>query len=233
MTSYGILTNLPPCVYHPPNVLAGTDPTSYSRLHFLPECHITHYGWFTALLQYVPTGLLGDVAQHAEGAVYTKGLETHMKQWATTSLSIVRMLEGKTVSALLAEREEQHPVYYRLRLSVKLAPGTSWFDALANAPRSKFAHVLVNGIRKIVPRSLLAVPRPRHLYVMVVYRVLRYLWGLETLPDTPLPLTSLRGDVVRKHIIYFDLPKPVRKMLYNDLVQNVEHLPIHSCFLHV
>jgi hypothetical protein len=105
-----------------------------------------------------------------------------MKQWGTTSLSIVRMLEGKTVSALLAELEEQHPVYYRLRLSVKPTPGTSWFDALANAPGSKFAHVLVDGVRKIVPRSLLAVPRPRHLYVVVVYRALRYLWGLETFP---------------------------------------------------
>jgi hypothetical protein len=185
LTSYRILTTLPPSVYHPPNVLASTDSTSYHRLHYLPEWYITRYGWFAALLQYVAAGLLSDVtqyAQHAEGAVYTKGLETHMKQWGTTSLSIVRMLEGKTVSALLAELEEQHPVYYRLRLSVKPAPGTSWFDALANAPGSKFAHVLVDGVRKIVPRSLLAVPRPRHLYVMVVYRALRYHWALETFP---------------------------------------------------
>jgi hypothetical protein len=125
-TSYRVLTTLTPSVYHPLNVLAGTVPTSYCRLHYLPESYITRYGWFAALLQYFAAGLLGDVAQlaqHAEGAVYTKGLETHMKQWGTTSLSIVRMLEGKTVSALLAELEEQHPVYYRLRLSVKPAPG--------------------------------------------------------------------------------------------------------------
>jgi hypothetical protein len=63
---------------------------------------------------------------------------------------------------------------------------------------------------------------------MVVYRALRHLCGLETLPDTPLPLTSSSGDVGRKYIIYFDLPKPVRKVLYNDLVQNVEHLHARS-----
>jgi hypothetical protein len=153
-------------------------------LHFLPEWHTAHYGR-SAILQYISAGLLDDVSpytQHAEGAVHINGFETDMKQWGTTSLSIVRMLEGKTVSALLAELEEQHPVYYRLRLSVKPAPGTSWFDALANAHGSKFAHVLVDGVRKIVLRSLLAVLRPRHLYVMAVYRALRYLWGLETFP---------------------------------------------------
>jgi hypothetical protein len=82
MTSYGVLTNLPPSVYHPPNVCAGTDPKSYSMLHFLVERYITHYGWFAALLQYVAAGLLGDVtqyAQHAEEAMCSKGLETDTK----------------------------------------------------------------------------------------------------------------------------------------------------------
>jgi hypothetical protein len=81
-TSYQILTNLPPSVYHPLNVLAGTDSTSYNRLHYLPEWYITRYGWFAALLQYVAAGLLGDVApyiKHAEEAVYIKGLETDSK----------------------------------------------------------------------------------------------------------------------------------------------------------
>jgi hypothetical protein len=54
--------NLPSSVYHTPNVLAGTDSTSYSRLHYLPESYITRYDWFAALLQYVAAGLLGDVA---------------------------------------------------------------------------------------------------------------------------------------------------------------------------
>jgi hypothetical protein len=82
-------------------------------LHFLPEWYIIRYGWFAALLQYVPTGLLGDVAhlaQHAEGAVYIKGPETDTKLWGTTSPSLVRRLEGKTVSALLAELKERSPV---------------------------------------------------------------------------------------------------------------------------
>jgi hypothetical protein len=81
-TSYRILTNLPPSVYHPLNVLAGTDSTLYNRLHYLPEWYITRYGWFAALLQYVPTGLLGDVtqyAQHAEGTMYIRGPETDTK----------------------------------------------------------------------------------------------------------------------------------------------------------
>jgi hypothetical protein len=104
--------------------------------------------------------------------------------------------------------------------------GTSWFDALANAPGSKFAHVLVNGVRKIALRSLLAVPRLRHLYVMVVYRALRYPWGRR--PSlrsyTPSPPTSSSGDVGWKQIPYFDLPKPVRQVRHTDLVPNVEHL---------
>jgi hypothetical protein len=61
-TSCRILTTLPPSVYHPPNVLAGTDSTSYSMLHYLPESYITRYGWFAALFQYVAAGLLGDVS---------------------------------------------------------------------------------------------------------------------------------------------------------------------------
>jgi hypothetical protein len=118
-----------------------------------------------------------------EEAVHIKVPETDTNLWGTTSPWLVRMLEGKTVSALLEELEEQSQTYWRLyQLTVEPAPGTSWLDALANAPGAKFAHVLVDGVRKIVPRSLLAVPRPRHPYVMVVYRVLRYLWGLETFP---------------------------------------------------
>jgi hypothetical protein len=53
-------------------------------LHLLPERYITHYGWFAALLQYVAAGLLSDVtqyAQHAEGAMCSKGLETDTKLW--------------------------------------------------------------------------------------------------------------------------------------------------------
>jgi hypothetical protein len=121
-------------------------------LHLLPERYITHYGCFAALLQYVAAGLLGDVAksaQHAEGAVYIKVPEMDTKLSGATSTSLDQMLERKTVSTLFAELEEQHPVYYRLRLSVKPAPGTSWFDALANAPGSKFAHVLVDGSGKL------------------------------------------------------------------------------------
>jgi hypothetical protein len=62
--------------------LACNGPTPYSRLHFLPEWHITHYGWFAALLQYVAAGLLGDVTlytQHAEGAMHIKDPETDME----------------------------------------------------------------------------------------------------------------------------------------------------------
>jgi hypothetical protein len=78
-----------------------------------------------------------------------------------TSSSLVRRLEGKTVSALLAELERSKPMYYRLyELSVEPAPGTSCLDALVNAPRAKTVDVLVDGVKKIVPQSLLAVVPP-------------------------------------------------------------------------
>jgi hypothetical protein len=139
------------------------------------------------------------------------------------------MLEGKTVSALLAELEEQSQTYYRLyQLTVEPAPGTSWLDALANAPGAKFANVFVYGVRKIIPRSLVVVVPLRHPYVMGIDRALRYLCGPETFPYTPSPPTPSRSDVGRMSISYFDLPKPVRKVLHTDLVQNVEHLPTRS-----
>jgi hypothetical protein len=117
MTSYGILTTLPPSVYHPLNVCADIDPNLYSMLHFLAEWHITHYGRFAAILQFVAAELLGDVAQfaqHAEEAVYIKVLETDMKLWGTTSPSLDKMLESKAISALLAKPEERNPMYYCL-----------------------------------------------------------------------------------------------------------------------
>jgi hypothetical protein len=110
-------------------------------LRSLPDSYITHYGWSAAILQHAAAGLLGDVApyaQHAEGAVYIKGFETDMKLWGATSLSIIQMLEGKTISALLAKLDDQNPVHYRLhQLSVDPALATSWLDALAYAPRAQ------------------------------------------------------------------------------------------------
>jgi hypothetical protein len=81
-----------------------------------------------------------------------------MKLWGTPSPSLIQMLEGTTVSALLAKMEERNPVCYRLsQLSVELAPGTSWFDALVNAPGPKSVDVLVDGVKTIGPQSLVAV----------------------------------------------------------------------------
>jgi hypothetical protein len=62
---------------------------------------------------------------------------------------------------------------------------------------------------------------------MGIDRALRYFCGPETFPYTPSPPTPSRGDVEHKYISYFDLPKPVRKVLHTSLVQNVEHL--HAC----
>jgi hypothetical protein len=119
-------------------------------------------------------------------------------------------------------------VYYRLsQLSVEPAPGTSWFDALANAPGAEVADVFVDGVRKIIPQSLVAVLPPRYSYVMGIDRALRCLCGPETFPYTSSPPTSSSGDVEHQHISYFDLPKPLRKVLHTDLVQSVEHL--HAC----
>jgi hypothetical protein len=64
------------------------------------------------------------------------------------------MLEGKTVSALLVELEEQSQMYYRLhQLSIDPGPDICWFDVLANAAGPKSVDVLVDGARKIVPQS--------------------------------------------------------------------------------
>jgi hypothetical protein len=140
-------------------------------LRSLPESYITHYGWSAAILQYAAPVLLGDVApyaQHAEGTVYIKGLEKNMKLWGATSLSIVPILEGRTISALLAKLEDENPVHYRLhQLSVDPALATSWLDALAYASGAQSSNVPVDGVRKIVPQSFLAV-LPRHPYIMVV-----------------------------------------------------------------
>jgi hypothetical protein len=59
--------------------------------------------------------------------MYIKGLETDTKLWGTPSPSLIQMLGGTTVSALLAKMEQQNPVYYHLsQLSVEPAPGTFW-----------------------------------------------------------------------------------------------------------
>jgi hypothetical protein len=207
-TSYLILTTIPPSVYHPPNVCAGNDPTPYSMLHLLPEWYIICYGWFAALLQYVVARLLGDVTpytQHAEGAVHINGLKTDMKHRGTTSTSLNLMLEGKDISTLLAKLEERNPVYYRLyQLSVEPRTGERTRNQVSRRPRGW--------------------AEEDHIYVMVIYRALRCLCGPETFPYTPSPPTPSRGDVGRKQTPCFDLPKPLRRVLHTDLVQNVEHL---------
>jgi hypothetical protein len=69
-----------------------------------------------------------------------------MKLRGATSLSIVQMLEGKTISALLAKVEDENPVHYRRhQLSVDPALATSWLDALAYAPRAQPSNVSVDG----------------------------------------------------------------------------------------
>jgi hypothetical protein len=74
--------------------------------------------------------------------VYIKGLEKDMKLWGAASLSIVQMLEGKTISALLAKVEDENPVHYRRhQLSVDPALATSWLDALAYAPGAQSYNV--------------------------------------------------------------------------------------------
>jgi hypothetical protein len=155
-------------------------------LHFLPECHITHYGWFAADHQYAAAGLLGDFTkstQHAEGGVYIKGLETDMELWGTTSPSFDQILGGKAISALLGELEERNPVYYRLyQLSGEPAPGTSWLDARrTHLEPSPSTSSWVRSGRLYSTLSWLLYLR-RHPYVMVVYRALRYLCGLEIFP---------------------------------------------------
>jgi hypothetical protein len=125
--------------------------------------------------------------------MYMRGLETDTKLLGTRLPSIDQMLEGTTVSALLAELEGQHALYYRLyQLSVEPAPGTSRLDVLANTLGAKFANVFVNGVKKNVPQSLLAFLLARYPYVMGINRALRYLCGVETFLYTPNPS---RGDV--------------------------------------
>jgi hypothetical protein len=79
-----------------------------------------------------------------------------------TSPSIVQMLEGKTAASTLAtlNTNDQNPdrVYYLLYThSVDRALGTSWLDTLANAPGAESPAALVNGVKKTVLKSLLAV----------------------------------------------------------------------------
>jgi hypothetical protein len=71
---------------------------------------------------------------------------------------------------------------------------------------------------------------------MVAYCALRYLCRLETFPSHPreqtvvtavtvvVAMTMATGNSARKQLPYFDLPKHVRKVLYNNFIHNFEHL---------
>jgi hypothetical protein len=153
-------------------------------LHFLPEWYVIHYDRSAAILQYAAAGILGGVTQfvqHAEGAAYIKGLETDTKLRSTTTTSIVRMLEGKTAASILATLDDQIrtgcTTFYTCPPSTP-ALGTSWLGTPADAPGDESPTALLDGVRKIVRKSLLAVLPPRRSYVMVVHRALRYLCGL-------------------------------------------------------
>jgi hypothetical protein len=159
-----------------------------------------------------------------------------------TSPSFVQMLEGRTAASTLAtlntnDQNSDRVYYLSYTHSVAPDPSTSWLDTLANVTGAESPAALVDGVGKIVPKSLLPVLPPRNPYVMVVYCVLRYLCGLETFPLLSSAANGGHGgggnddgSSERKQLPYFDFPKHGRKVLYSDLIHIVEHLPmLHIC----
>jgi hypothetical protein len=115
--------------------------------------------------------------------------------------------------------------YHICMHSADPVPGTSCLEALANASGDESTVSPLDGFKKVGSKSLLAVPSPRHSYVTVVYRALLDLCETETFPYTPP--TSTNDLLDRRHVSYFDFPKHVRKVIYDDLIPNMEHLKVY------
>jgi hypothetical protein len=134
------------------------------------------------------------------------------------------MLEGKTSGSIIASVHEKNPdpVYYHLHTHpTDPTPGTSWLEALANASGDDSIVSLFDGVKKVIPKPILAVLPPRHSYVTVFYLALRRVCEFETFLYTLPTWTS--GDVESKHVSYFDLLKHLGEVLCNDLIHHIEH----------